>query len=140
MSGIKVFVGSLPQGTTDQTLTEYFSQYGTVVQCIVKSEQRYGFVFYTTMQEAQEAITELNGFPMEGSTLVVKLADKQQQGSPAPAAAGAMVAMAGAGITPPPPPVHPVGAVGGKGGVRQASVGMGCVRGVSSESIPRKIH
>jgi len=73
-----LFVGSLPYSITEDTLGSLFSQHGQVVSLnIIKdkySGQSRGFAFVemSTEEEAQKAITELNGYNLEGRSLVVK--------------------------------------------------------------------
>lgn len=73
----KIFVGSLPTGITQETFQQLFQSYGTFSTIICNPEKRYGFVVYSTMEEAQTAIASMNGFQMEGTALVVKLANNQ---------------------------------------------------------------
>lgn len=73
----KIFVGSLPTGITQDTFTQLFQTYGTFTTIVCNPEKRYGFVVYSTMEEAQAAMGAMNGFQMEGTALVVKLANNQ---------------------------------------------------------------
>jgi len=58
-----VFVGSLMEGTTDQKLQQVFGIYGTVDSCVVmtKGDRTYGFVEFSTIPEAEKAISVMNG-------------------------------------------------------------------------------
>src|SRR4030042_3057219 len=73
-----LFVGSLPFSVTDDTLGRLFAQHGTVVSVnVIKDKysgqsRGFGFVEMTTEEEAQKAITALNGYNLEGRTIVVK--------------------------------------------------------------------
>ena len=72
----KLFVGSLPPTTTEKSLQELFSQYGTVRSIkLVKdlfSGTCKGFGFLEMEgHEARAAIAGLNGKSFEGSTLKV---------------------------------------------------------------------
>lgn len=73
-----LFVGSLPFSVTDDTLGGLFSQHGQIVSLnIIKDKftgQSRGFAFVEmgTEEEAQKAIAALNGYNLEGRTLVVK--------------------------------------------------------------------
>ena len=75
--GTKLYVGSLPYSTTEQQLTELFSQHGTVQSAKVMTDrftgQSRGFAFVemATSDEAQKAIAALHGTELGGRTLVV---------------------------------------------------------------------
>uniref|UniRef100_A0A7E4W1W1 RRM domain-containing protein n=1 Tax=Panagrellus redivivus TaxID=6233 RepID=A0A7E4W1W1_PANRE len=62
----KLFIGGLNHETTDDQLREYYSKWGTVVDCIVirdpvtKHSRGFGFVTYATIQMAE---TAMNGRP-----------------------------------------------------------------------------
>lgn len=96
----KVFVGSLPPTINDATLQQLFVNYGTIQQSMVNTEKRYGFVVYGNMQEAQAAIAAMNGFQLDGQSLVVKFANNQQQGGGPPGAGGGYGPAGGAAATP----------------------------------------
>eukprot|EP00420_Gonyaulax_spinifera_P004893 CAMPEP_0197928150 /NCGR_PEP_ID=MMETSP1439-20131203/101851_1 /TAXON_ID=66791 /ORGANISM="Gonyaulax spinifera, Strain CCMP409" /LENGTH=146 /DNA_ID=CAMNT_0043550743 /DNA_START=99 /DNA_END=536 /DNA_ORIENTATION=- len=57
MSNRKVFVGSLPNGVTDEMLQAEFSQYGQVMEIFVKpgceSGRQWAFVTFATNEQAQ---------------------------------------------------------------------------------------
>ncbi len=73
-----LFVGSLPFSATEDSLRQLFSQYGEVqsVSIIIDrysgQPRGFGFVEMSTDEQAKEAIEKLNGFQMEGRSLVVK--------------------------------------------------------------------
>jgi cold-inducible RNA-binding protein len=81
----KLYVGSLPYSTTEQQLSELFSQYGTVQSAKVISDRYtgqsrgFGFVEMATGEEAQKAIAALNGSALGGRTLVVNEARPQEK-------------------------------------------------------------
>ena len=83
--GTKLYVGSLPYSTTEQQLTELFAPHGTVQSAKVISDRYtgqsrgFGFVEMATNEEAQKAITALNGTPLGGRTLVVNEARPQEK-------------------------------------------------------------
>ena len=73
----KLFVGSLPTDTTEESLNELFSQHGTVRSLnLVKdlfSGKCKGFGFIEMEgHEARAAIAELNGKSFNGNVLSVK--------------------------------------------------------------------
>ena len=85
--GSKLNVGSLPYSTTEQQLTELFSQHGTVQSAKVIMDrftgQSRGFAFVemATSEEAQKAIAALHGTELGGRTLVVNEARPQEKRS-----------------------------------------------------------
>jgi RNA recognition motif-containing protein len=81
----KLYVGSLPYSTTEQQLSELFSQYGSVQSAKVITDRYtgqsrgFGFVEMATGEEAQKAIAALHGSEMGGRTLVVNEARPQEK-------------------------------------------------------------
>lgn len=75
--GKKLYVGNLSYDTSDTVLQEMFEAYGTVqsAQVIMDREtgrsKGFGFVEMGSDQEAQAAITGLNGKEAGGRTLTV---------------------------------------------------------------------
>lgn len=73
-----LFVGSLPYSVTDDSLGQLFSQYGQVQSVnIIKdrytgASRGFGFVEMGSDEEAQKAIEKLNGYNLEGRSIVVK--------------------------------------------------------------------
>lgn len=73
-----LFVGSLPFAVTEDTLGQLFAQHGQVQSVnIIKdkySGQSRGFAFVemSTEEEAQKAISALNGYNLEGRNIIVK--------------------------------------------------------------------
>jgi RNA recognition motif-containing protein len=76
----KLFVGSLPWGVDDAQLSQIFSQAGNVVSAQVVKDRAtgrsrgFGFVEMSTDEEAQNAVTNLNGTEVEGRKIVVNIA------------------------------------------------------------------
>ena len=56
----KLFIGGLNYSTTDETLKEYFSKFGELVDCVVmkfrdtKRSRGFGFVTYSTVEQVDE--------------------------------------------------------------------------------------
>ena len=72
----KLYVGNLPYSTTDDSLRETFSPHGTVesAQVVMSPDGRsrgFGFVEMATEEEAQAAISALDGTDQGGRNLVV---------------------------------------------------------------------
>jgi RNA recognition motif-containing protein len=83
----KLFVGGLSFATTRDSLAEYFGQAGHVVSASVVTDQMtgqsrgFGFVEMATAEEAQQAVTQLNGREFEGRPLKVEVAKPKTEGS-----------------------------------------------------------
>ncbi len=79
----KLFVGSLPADTTEESLNELFSQYGTVRSLnLIKdlfSGKCKGFGFIEMEgHEARAAIAQLNGKTFNGNVLSVKFEQEKK--------------------------------------------------------------
>jgi RNA recognition motif-containing protein len=75
--GSKLYVGGLPYAATEAEVTTLFAAHGTVESARVIADKftgqsrGFGFVEMSTPQEAQAAITALNGTQMDGRALTV---------------------------------------------------------------------
>ena len=84
--GKKLYVGNLAYGVTDGMLEQIFSAHGTVqsAQVIMDRDtgrsKGFGFVEMSSPQEAQAAITALNGAEVEGRNLTVNEARPKPEG------------------------------------------------------------
>src|SRR5881392_306741 len=86
--GTKLYVGNLPFNTTENELQELFAQAGAV-QEVTLMQDRFtgksrGFAFVTmgSDEDAQNAISKLNGQAIEGRPLTVNEARPREQRSP----------------------------------------------------------
>ena len=85
--GKKLYVGNLTYEVTDSALEQMFAAHGTVqsAQVIMDRDtgrsKGFGFVEMGSDQEAQAAITALNGKEVEGRSLTVNEARPRPQGS-----------------------------------------------------------
>ncbi len=83
MASKNLYVGNLPYETTDQDLTELFSQYGVVVkaQVIIDREtgRSRGFGFVEMSSGADEAIHAVNGAEYGGRRLTVNEARPREE-------------------------------------------------------------
>lgn len=81
----KLFVGGLSWNTTDATLSEYFSGFGSVVSANVVTDRYtgksrgFGFVEMATEEEADNAIKEANGKEFDGRRIIVSEAKPQEK-------------------------------------------------------------
>lgn len=73
-----LFVGSLPFSVAEDAISQLFAQCGQVVSVNVIKDKYTGnsrgfaFVEMGTEEEAQKAVSELNGYNMDGRAIVVK--------------------------------------------------------------------
>jgi RNA recognition motif-containing protein len=85
--GSKLYVGGLPYAATEGQLTTLFAAHGTVESARVIADKftghsrGFGFVEMSSPQEAQAAITALNGSQMDGRSLTVNEAKPQESRS-----------------------------------------------------------
>ncbi len=81
--GRKLYVGNLAFSATESTISDLFSQHGTVDSCKIITDRDtgrskgFGFVEMGTDDEAQRAISSLNGREVEGRALTVNEARPQ---------------------------------------------------------------
>ena len=82
--GKKLYVGNLPFSATEDSLNELFSTVGAVDSARVITDRDsgrskgFGFVEMATDEEAEKAISELNGKDFEGRALTVNEARPQE--------------------------------------------------------------
>ncbi|MBI5853803.1 MAG: RNA-binding protein [Nitrospirae bacterium] len=80
----KIYVGGLPYSTTDAQLSDLFAVHGAVASARVITDRftgqsrGFGFVEMASPEEAQKAITALNGTEFGGRTLTVNEARPQE--------------------------------------------------------------
>lgn len=80
----KLYIGGLPYTTTDERLSEFFSQAGAVESANVIMDRMtgksrgFGFVTMTNDEDAQKAVDMLNGKDMDGRTITVNEARPMQ--------------------------------------------------------------
>src|SRR3989440_7117774 len=84
--GKKLYVGNLPYGVTDTTLAQLFEAHGNVTSAQVIMDRDtgrskgFGFVEMANDDEAQAAITALNGQQVDGRALTVNEARPKTEG------------------------------------------------------------
>ena len=87
----KLYVGNLPYSTTDQSLTDAFSECGTVQSAKVIMDRDSGrskgfaFVEMSTDMEASNSINKLNGTQLDGRSINVSEAKPMAPRSERPA-------------------------------------------------------
>ncbi|MGH7356736.1 MAG: RNA recognition motif domain-containing protein, partial [Candidatus Rokuibacteriota bacterium] len=79
----KLYVGGLSYSTTSDGLREFFSQSGNVASATVITDRfsgqsrGFGFVEMATTEEAQNAISQLNGRELDGRRISVEMSNPQ---------------------------------------------------------------
>src|SRR5207237_8483716 len=79
----KLYVGGLSYSTTSDGLREYFAQSGNVLSATVITDRfsgqsrGFGFVEMNTAEEAQNAISQLNGRELDGRRITVEISNPQ---------------------------------------------------------------
>ena len=75
--GNKLYVGNLPFSTTEDALRETFGQCGTVTDVMIALDRQtgrsrgFGFVTFSSDEEANAAISKFHGQDMDGRTIQV---------------------------------------------------------------------
>src|SRR5881628_430048 len=79
----KLYIGGLAYSTTSDGLREFFAQCGTVTSATVITDRfsgqsrGFGFVEMGTAEEAQNAISQLNGRELDGRRITVEVSNPQ---------------------------------------------------------------
>jgi RNA recognition motif-containing protein len=87
MSNNKLFVGNLSFNTTENDLQDAFAAHGTVVEANLMVDRvsgrprGFGFITMSTPEEAQAAISALNGKDLDGRALTVNEARAREERS-----------------------------------------------------------
>ncbi|KAG9130078.1 hypothetical protein Leryth_012841 [Lithospermum erythrorhizon] len=82
----KLFIGGLSFGTDEMSLREAFSQHGEVVEARIIMDREtgrsrgFGFVTFTSSEEASSAIGALDGQELHGRRIKVNLATERPRG------------------------------------------------------------
>lgn len=83
-----LYVGNLPYDLTNDELSEYFAQVGTVVSATVITDRNtgrskgFGFVEMSSEAESKKAIDELNGKDFKGRPLRINEARPREDRGP----------------------------------------------------------
>ncbi|MGY8560571.1 RNA recognition motif domain-containing protein [Paracidovorax citrulli] len=85
----KIYVGNLPYSVTDASLRSNFAEFGGVTSSKIMTDREtgrskgFGFVEMSSAEDAQSAITGLNGLSVDGRSIVVNLArPREANGGP----------------------------------------------------------
>jgi RNA recognition motif-containing protein len=82
----KLFVGNISFNTTENDLQDAFAAHGTVLEANLMMDRAtgrargFGFVTMSTPEEAQKAMTALNGATIDGRNLTVNIARPREEG------------------------------------------------------------
>ena len=88
--GTKLFVGGINWQTTDDGLREAFERFGNVEEAKVIMDREtgrsrgFGFVTFTTEDEAKDAMASMDGTELEGRTIKVNVAEDRRRGPGGP--------------------------------------------------------
>ncbi|KAF8380529.1 hypothetical protein HHK36_028016 [Tetracentron sinense] len=80
-----LYIGYLPPNLDDDGLIQLFSPFGDIVMAKVIKDRvsglskGYGFVKYSDIAQANQAITSMNGYRLEGRVIAVRVAGKPPQ-------------------------------------------------------------
>jgi RNA recognition motif-containing protein len=83
--GNKVYVGNLPFGVGQEELKNAFSEYGEITEAVVITDKYngrskgFGFVTFANDEDAQKAISEMNGKDLQGRELKVNEARAKEE-------------------------------------------------------------
>merc|ERR1719502_773617 len=82
--GVNLYVKNLDEGLDDETFQREFAEHGTITSCKIMRDDKgaakgFGFVCYTTAEEATRAVTEMNGKIIGGKPIYVALAQRKEQ-------------------------------------------------------------
>src|SRR5438552_16823758 len=79
----KLYIGGLSYSTTSEGLREYFAQCGNVLSATVITDRfsgqsrGFGFVEMDSNEEANNAISQLNGRELDGRRITVEISNPQ---------------------------------------------------------------
>ena len=85
--GNKLFVGNLSFNTTEKDLQDAFAAFGTVTETnlmmdrVTSRPRGFAFITMGTPEEAQNAISGLNGKQLDGRALTVNVAKPREERS-----------------------------------------------------------
>merc|ERR1711966_154380 len=82
--GVNLYVKNLDETLEDAAFKEAFEVYGQITSCKIMRDDKgnakgFGFVCYTTPEEATKAVTEMNGKILASKPIYVALAQRREQ-------------------------------------------------------------
>lgn len=82
--GVNLYIKNLDETITEETLRQEFSACGSIVSCRIMMDEKtglskgFGFVCYTSQDEATKACTEMNGKMIASKPIYVALAQRKE--------------------------------------------------------------
>ncbi len=76
----KLFVGDLSYNTSEASLHELFSQFGTLAEAVIVTDRNtnrsrgFGFVTFENRKDGVKAVEQLDGYELDGRNIVVNVA------------------------------------------------------------------
>merc|ERR1711998_417431 len=82
--GVNLYVKNLDETLEDGAFRKAFEEYGNITSCKIMKDDKghakgFGFVCYTTPEEATKAVTEMNGKILASKPIYVALAQRKEQ-------------------------------------------------------------
>lgn len=82
--GVNLYIKNLEDGIDDERLRTEFSQFGTITSAKVMKDDKtnskgFGFVCFSSPDEATKAVTEMNGRIIVTKPLYVALAQRKEE-------------------------------------------------------------
>jgi len=82
--GVNLYVKNLDEQLPDDQFRTAFEEYGQITSCKIMRDDKgngkgFGFVCYTTPEEATKAVTEMNGKILASKPIYVALAQRKEQ-------------------------------------------------------------
>jgi len=82
--GVNLYVKNLDESLEDGAFRKAFEEYGQITSCKIMRDDKgqgkgFGFVCYTTPEEATKAVTEMNGKILAQKPIYVALAQRKEQ-------------------------------------------------------------
>ncbi|KNA23548.1 hypothetical protein SOVF_023870 [Spinacia oleracea] len=125
-----LYIGYLPPNLDDDGLIRLFTPFGEIAMAkvikdrVTQLSKGYGFVKYSNIEQANTAITSMNGYRLDGRTIAVRVAGKPPQPTASqPPAAPAMPPYPAANQGPGAYPSQQYATGGPLGGTPQGSYG-----------------
>lgn len=82
--GVNLYVKNLDETVTEETLRQEFATCGSIVSCRIMKDEKtdlskgFGFVCYSSPDEATKAVTEMNGKMIASKPIYVALAQRKE--------------------------------------------------------------
>jgi len=81
--GVNLYIKNLDEGVEDDVLRKEFATYGTITSAKVMRDEKgiskgFGFVCFSSPDEATKAVTEMNGKMLNGKPIYVALAQRKE--------------------------------------------------------------